>query len=84
MLPATPFTKELGAIQIGNFWVDAISHTFFVLSFLVLFYHKKLYVSKSELIVFGSILLISLVNSTIFQLPVIIVFKQFLPIFILY
>jgi hypothetical protein len=84
MLPATPFTKELGAVQIGNFWVDAISHTFFVLSFLVLFYHKKLYVSKSELIVFGSILLISLVNSTIFQLPVIIVFKQFLPIFILY
>ena len=84
MLPATPFTKELGAVQIGNFWVDAISHTFFVLSFLVLFYHKKLYVSKSELIVFGSILLISLVNSTIFQLPVINVFKQFLPIFILY
>ena len=84
MLPVTPFTKELAAMQIGNFWIDAISHTFFVLSFIAFFFYKKLYISKNELVIFSSILLISLVNTIIFELNVLIVFKQFLPIFILY
>ena len=84
MLPLTPFTKELGAIQIKNFWVDSISHTFFVLAFVILFYYRKLYMSRNELIIFSTILLISLVNSIIFELSILIIFKQFLPLFILY
>jgi len=84
MLPLTPFTKELGQVQVLNFWVDAISHTFFVLSFIFFFFYKKLYISKTELIIFSSILLVSLLNTIFFELSIIIVFKQFLPIFILY
>lgn len=84
ILALTPFTKELGWFHFGGISLDLINQPFYIISFLVFFLYNKLFISKSELIIFIILFLIGSMNIVLFSLPVLPFIKQYLPIFIFY
>jgi len=83
-LPLTIFTKEIGMTQLGGIQFDFLSYPFFIIAFVYFLFNRKLSISKKEGIVFSIILSQGILIDLIFDLPLILFFKQFLPIIIMY
>jgi len=83
-LPLTIFTKEIGMFTISSINIDLIGYPFFILSFVLFFITRNISISNNETIVFAIILFMGLIQSFILNLPIIIFFKQFIPIAIFY
>lgn len=84
LLPLTVFTKEIGMVSVGGAGIDIISYPFFIIAFTVFFLSKKLSITKIELIIFTLILIIGILVDKWMDLPVILFFRQFIPIIIIY
>ena len=77
----TIFTKELFTVIIFSYMVDLFAYIFFILYFLLNL--KKLFISSKYIIVLAIWLFTSIVTSTLFNLNLSLVLKQFVPITII-
>jgi len=84
LLPFTIFTKELGMLSIGGIQFDFISYPFFIIVFLTYLLSNRITIRKTELLVFGYILTIGIVNIILFNLQVKPFIKQLFPILLIY
>jgi hypothetical protein len=84
LLPLTIFTKEIGMVNLGGIQFDIISYPFFMVAFSIFLLTGKLSINKKESIIFLWILVAGVVIDIIMNLPLILFFKQYIPIILMY
>lgn len=84
LLPITVFTKELGMLSLGGIQFDMLSYPFFMLTFTVFLLSNRITFRISEVLIFGYIVVIGLINIVGYDLQIKPFLKQFFPIIIIY
>jgi hypothetical protein len=84
LLPLTIFTKEIGMVNLGGIQFDIISYPFFIVAFSVFLLTGKLSINKKEAIIFLWILVAGVVIDIMLNLTLILFFKQYISIILMY
>jgi len=84
ILPLTIFTKEIGMVNLGGIQFDIISYPFFMVAFSIFLLTGKLSINKKEAIIFLWILVASIIVDMVMDFPLVLFFKQYIPIILMY